>query len=72
MSRANILNPCGPTTIPATIIPITWGILRRLSSIGASRIIASTIRKIDTGDETIGLMAGMASDNIMTLCVRLA
>jgi hypothetical protein len=41
--------------------PITWGILKRLSTNGDSNIITSTIKNISTGDVT----RGVAEVNIM-------
>lgn len=56
MSRASILSPCGPIATPATINPIIWGILNLLRTTGDNKIITRTIKNINTGDVTNGVV----------------
>ena len=49
VSRSKMLNPYGPMTIPAIIMPTIEGILRGLNTNGPNSMTARTIRKIATG-----------------------
>ena len=48
-SRSRMFSPCSPMAMPASTMPMMWGMRSLPITIGANRIISSTTKKMSVG-----------------------